>query len=42
MPHLNVTESQASKNCQCLFIKKRPCQTNLFYFFFLLFFWPSN
>ena len=34
MPHRSVTESQADENCQCLFIRKRSCQTNLFYFFY--------
>lgn len=33
-PHLSITESQADENCQCLFIKKKPCQTNLFYFLY--------
>lgn len=33
-PHLSIPGSQADDNCQCLFIKRRSCQTSLFYIFF--------
>lgn len=33
-PHLSIPGSQANDNCQCLFIKRRSCQTSLFYIFF--------